>query len=257
MSDQQGVSNPIEDETLAFEYTSGLLRGEERTKFEARLAEDSSLQALVREWDEDLMPLAEVEPMLVPQNDTWSKIDQRLNPKDVTNDPPLRWVWAMFGAMTAVFVLLVFPVAPPLQTNSTPTIGDSSQSNPTVETSAQHVDYVAVMTNDANQPSLTTFGNADSQKLTLHWQIDSTQQAAEEDDFQLWAVSKRDGQVRSIGILEDQNTTALELSNATWRLITDAETLILTREEAGGSAIDEPSDSIIASGVCVRLQRAS
>ena len=59
MSDEQGFDNPIDLETLAFEYASGLLRGREREEFEQKLAADEALRSLVHEWEERLMPLAD------------------------------------------------------------------------------------------------------------------------------------------------------------------------------------------------------
>lgn len=236
MSDKQGAHDPLDDERLAFEYTSGLLRGEERSEFERQLAAQPALQKLVQFWEEQLMHMQDSAP-LAPKTDTWSVIETRVNPTERRDEPPLKWVWALFGAMAAVFVLLVFPMP--------------NQVNP----AAAGVDYVAVMTDSNEQPGLTTFGAELDKKLSLHWQLESL--GDESKDYQLWAVSKRDGQTRSIAILENNTILELQLSDANWRLITDAESLILTLEDAGGSAIDEPSDVIIAAGVCVRIRPQS
>ncbi|MFT7245538.1 MAG: anti-sigma-K factor RskA [Candidatus Azotimanducaceae bacterium] len=233
MSDKQGTNDPLDDERLAFEYTSGLLRGEERSEFERQLAAQPALQKLVQFWEEQLMHMQDSAP-LEPKPSTWSAIDARVNPAVSSNDPPLKWVWALFGAMVAVFVLLVFPMP--------------NQVNP----AAPSVDYVAVMTDNNQQPGLTTFGAERDKKLSLHWQLASL--ADETKAYQLWAVSKRDGQTRSIAILENNTIQELQLSDANWRLITDAESLILTLEDAGGSTIGEPSEYIVASGVCVRIR---
>ena len=73
-------------------------------------------------------------------------------------------------------------------------------------------------------------------------------------DYQLWAVSRSDGETRSIAVIASKDMTLLELSEAQWRLIKDSESLMLTIEEEGGSAIDEPSDELVARGLCVRLK---
>lgn len=246
MSDQQGTHDPIDDERLAFEYTSGLLRGEERSEFERRLAAQPALQKLVLFWEEQLMRLQDSAP-LAPKPDTRSAIEARVNPPERNDDPPLKWVWALFGAMAAVFVLLVFPM--PNQSQR------SLEAPAQVRATTPNVDYATVMTDENQRPSLTTLGAELDKKLSLHWQLKPL--GDETKDYQLWAVSKRDGQTRSIAILANNTIQELLLSDANWRLITDAQSLILTLEDAGGSAIDEPSEDIIASGVCVRISPQS
>ena len=236
MSDQQGTHDPLEDERLAFEYTSGILRGEERSEFERRLALQPALQKLVQFWEEQLMHLQDPAP-LAPKPDTWSAIETRVNPAERHDDPPIKWVWALFGAMAAVFVLLVFPT--PNQVRPTPPV----------------VDYVAVMTDSNQRPGVTIFGAELDKQLSLHWQLESL--GSQTKDYQLWVVSKRDGQTRSIAVLENDTILELQLSDASWRLITDAGSLILSLEDAGGSATDEPSADIIAVGVWIRIRPQS
>ncbi|MFT5013804.1 MAG: anti-sigma-K factor RskA [Patiriisocius sp.] len=249
-TDKQGTHNPLDDESLAFEYASGLIRGQERLAFELRLAEEPLLQELLHVWEEQLMHLQDSAP-LAPKPDTRAAIEARVSPSQSRNDPPMRWVWALFGAMAAVFVLLVFPVQNP---NQNP-IDNTSRNTTEAELRPSQIDYVAVMIDENQQAGLTTFGAASDKKLSLHWQLETTKN--ETKDYQLWAVSKRDGQTRSIAILENGNIQQLQLNDANWRLITDAARLVLTLEEAGGSGIDEPSEDIVASGVCVRIQPQS
>lgn len=237
MSDQQGNRDSLVDDEAAFEFVSGLMRDEARRAFEQRLQVEPALRQQVELWEEQLSNLTDQRP-LEARASTWTAIEKRVNAgatdKPTTNEwslNPASWLMGLMGAALALAVVYLLPLQVP--------------------TSATTVDYVAVMTTPGQQPGLTTFGEAGTKQLTLHWQ--ALEELAEDEDYQLWAVSKRDGQTRSIAILDNQSSTQLDLSDANWRLITDAHSLILTREEAGGSAIDEPSDLIVASGVCVRI----
>ena len=68
-------------------------------------------------------------------------------------------------------------------------------------------------------------------------------------------MSKRDGQIRPLGVFAQTAVEQQALSVPNWRLIKDAESLLLTEEDIGGSPIDEPSDIVIAKGVCVLLAK--
>ncbi len=239
MSDQQGNRDSLLDDEAAFEFVSGLMRDEDRQAFERRLQEEPALRQRVDMWEEQLSNLSDQRP-LKARASTWTAIENRVNAGSAdANKPaakdwglsPVSWLMGLMGAALTLAVVYLLPLQAP--------------------TPSATVDYVAVMTTPGQQPGLTTFGDAGTQQLTLHWQ--TLDELPDDEDYQLWAVSKRDGQTRSIAILDNQDSTQLDLSDANWRLITDAHSLILTREEAGGSAIDEPSELIVASGVCVRI----
>jgi len=220
MSDKQGTNDALDDEKL------------------------------VHVCEEQLIHLQDSAP-LASKPDTSAAIEARVSPSQSRNDPPIRWVWALFGAMAAIFVLLVFPVQNLNQSHTNNTAQNTTE--PAVRPS--QIDYVAVMTDQNQLAGLTTFGATSDRKLRLHWQLETTKN--ETKDYQLWAVSKSDGQTRSIAILENSNIQELQLSDANWRLITDAARLVLTLEETGGSVIDKPSEDVVASGVCVHIQPQS
>ena len=116
---------------------------------------------------------------------------------------------------------------------------------------ARNVDYVAVLTGADGDSALTTLGEAESRTLRLQW---DAAQRADDESLQLWAVSRRDGETRSLAVF-DEEIDEIVLDEAHWRLIVDAHSLVLTREESGGSPIDEPSSEVIGRGICVRLRQ--
>jgi len=246
----------------AFEYVAGTLRGDARQQFEQQLQQQPELADEVRLWEQELMNLNQTTPERQPDERTWEVIEAAIKTSETveTEQPSKRNLWhrtyqtwqriyqrwqsgfVLFrpGALAFVWALLVtvWLVSAPL--------------NP----SAFTPDYVAVLTQpDSDQPLLTALTSSDTSELRLQWREPPAHQQPIPADasWQLWARSRRDGQVRSVLIFDHQHDSRLALDQARLRLIRDAEDLILTLEEAGGSPIDEPSDQLLARGACVRL----
>jgi len=113
--------------------------------------------------------------------------------------------------------------------------------------------YVAVLTEDNGQAHVvaTTYGA--SKKLIVN--VIGKPVFDKEQSLELWVVSKLDSEARSLGVLPtDKPLIEQQLTDAQWRLIKDSESLIVTIEELGGSAIGEPSSLIVSRGLCIRLQ---
>lgn len=249
------------DDAEAFDYASGAMRGEERIAFAKRLADSAPLTLLVSQWEQDLTSIQKPIVGLPPAASTWEKISAETDPNHNAQSQPstswlTRFVWSFGGALSSfILFFFIFPITQNGPENSLANstgdrAGDSS-GNSTEALASNNIDYIAVMISAREQPILTTLGNAGAKRLKLNWHDD---ELAPDMDYQLWAISKRDGETRSLAIIADADVAELNLSLAGWRLVTDAESLILTREEAGGSAIDEPSDEIVARGLCVRLK---
>ncbi|HEX8375794.1 MAG TPA: anti-sigma factor, partial [Geminicoccaceae bacterium] len=64
--------------SLAGEYVLGLLEGEERARFERRLAADPALRREVIGWERRLAPLAESVDEVAPPPDVWPRIERSL-----------------------------------------------------------------------------------------------------------------------------------------------------------------------------------
>lgn len=64
--------------SLAGEYVLGLLEGEERARFERRLAADATLRREVVEWERRLAPIAESIDEVAPPPDVWPRIERSL-----------------------------------------------------------------------------------------------------------------------------------------------------------------------------------
>jgi anti-sigma-K factor RskA len=233
-------------DSWAFDYVTGNLRGPKRWLFQQWLVRSKNLQWHVNFWQEQLLPLNFTGQERIPEPDVWQVISQKISPKPVRTRL-LEWPSAITGTLVggllmAALLLPLWPAPAPdylavlsaVQTNA---------SSPREQTNAVWL----------TAKSYSVSSNSDVQRLTLEWH-----QAQPNNTVEIWAQSKRDGQLRSIAVLEpNANRSPIELDSARWRLITDAAHLVLSLEEPGGSAIGEPSDVILAKGPCIRLNEST
>ena len=220
----------------AFEFVTGTLRGSEREAFKKHLLHNPELQQEVNFWEEHFMALPAPTPVQ-PAANSWAKIEQRLGALSARSEPltPLPWwqkvqQWLLPSFVASVCTVLLVLAVPRFFV--TPTS-----------------DYVAVMTDAQGQAALTAFTRGQDASMQLQWQGVSIPAGK---NVQLWAVSKRDKQPRALAVFASA-AEHLPLSTAQQRLVQDADYLLLTEEEVGGSPLDEPSEMIVAKGICVRL----
>jgi anti-sigma-K factor RskA len=242
MSGNESVDSLLNHDVLAFEYVTGVMRGEERRVFVRLLQTNENLADQVRFWEEQLMQLSDEHEQRAPAPETWLLIKSRLEASLNIPEPALSthfswpsWlVWAMPSFAVLILAGVLFLGLPQKQS-----VGPNA-------------DYVAVLTDAKGAPRLTVLTATKGAALWLKW---DELNIAPNKNAQLWAISKRDGQIRPLGVFAQADISEMELSTANWRLIKDAESLILTEEDVGGSAVDEPSDIILAKGVCVLLAK--
>ena len=105
--------------------------------------------------------------------------------------------------------------------------------------------------NDENaQPAmvvtLTQAGRALSLDMLQKPQIENHQ------NLQLWAISRVDGSITSLGQITVEKHIEKSLSKPQWGLIKDAEYLIVSVENTPGAS--SPSTRIVAKGLCVKVE---
>jgi anti-sigma-K factor RskA len=220
---------------LAFEYVIGTLRDKEREQFLKLLPKDDYLQAQVQFWEEQLIQLSDNSSARPPKSDTWVAIEQRITKPSASSTVSFfnwqKWMlWVTPNLITAMLVSLFFLYMP--------------NKNAVVPAA----DYIAVLTNEQGEPLLSALTAATKNVMWLKW---GKLKINADKNVQLWAVSKRDGQIRPIGVFAKTEHGEITLSKSSLHLVKEAESLILTEEDVGGSAIDEPSSVILAKGVCV------
>ncbi len=220
------------DNILAFEYVIGTLRDSARTEFDKRIQQEPDLLQQVNYWEQELLLMQDLSEQRPLAEDIWPQIQKRIT--KVTRRKSVSW----WNPIALVATLLVTVLVAVLFVSSS----DFNNEFP--------VDYVAVLLDEQGEPQLTAITQGDNRKLLLQWEALTLK---EQQSLQLWAESRSDGQIRSLAIIQQTDLKSLSLSEANWRLIKDAKKLILSVEESGGSPIDEPSEQIIARGVCVRV----
>lgn len=233
--------NPETDkDALALEYVLGTLRGAEREDFAKQLDNDEALLKTVRYWEESLMPSPDTVTPLAPNPSTFKNIQTAINPSpaQAIHHPQRIWEkllpWKIITSAAFAMLLLVSAVL----------------FNNTLQPTGLTTDYVAVLVDDSDTPILTALTTSDSHTLWVKWE---QWQTPKEHSLQLWAKSRRDGQIRPLLVFGDKKSNEIALNEATLRLIQDASHLMITQEEVGGSPLDEPSEIVIAKGVCIRL----
>lgn len=248
------------DDGDAFEFVLGTLTEHEKRAYLERRARNPALLARQQFWEAQLQALQPTTDTLTPKKQTWDQIERFISQAPTAHvsrhsessagelpsseksrrrasseQTPFWRQWLSWGAaavaasfftsMIFFFVLMPRGELP--------------------------VDYVAVLTGEDGKAKLSAVTEGESQAMWLQWDEVAI---APDQDLQLWALSKTDGETRSLAVFDDAGLKQIELSEANWRLVKDAELLILTAEEVGGSPMDEPSEQVIATGYCVRLE---
>lgn len=231
-------SDPLN--SAAFEFVAGTLRGADREAFKKILRNNPDLQQEVHFWEEHFMALPAPTP-LPPAADSWAKIQPRLAGVSTRGEPltPRPWwqhirQWWLPSLVASVCTLLLVLTLPRFFVQSF--MQPSS-------------DYVAIMADTQGRAALTAFTQGQHAAMRLQWQQVAIPAGK---NIQLWAVSKRDKQARALAVFANL-VDHLPLNGAQQRLVQDAEYLLLTEEDLGGSPLDEPSEIIVAKGLCVRL----
>ena len=244
MSRNESLDSTLNHDVLAFEYVTGVMRGAERATFEAVMKNNPHLERQVQFWEEQLIQLADENETRVPSPDAWMAIQSVISGDQfIQTEKPIQagkisvpfwqvWFSPALASLCTLFLVGVLWLAVAHKQDS------------------PNVDYVAVLTDVKGSAHLTVLTATKGSALWLKW---NGVKISENKNVQLWAVSKRDGQIRTLGVFTDTQATQVALSQANWRLIKDAEVLMLTEEEVGGSATDEPSEKLLAKGVCVLL----
>lgn len=248
--DIQRYSNPTVVDHLASNYVLGLLSPRVRKRVE-HLKNHFNYRHInerIHYWEQKMSPLHNSTPELAPAPETWKRIQTRLKleatafqPEQMTSRKGTSWfewssfaMWRWSGVFSIVLCILL-------------SVGLIRQ-----ETPLGPLSYVAVLQDDNQAPQVVAATYGDSKQLVLD--IINLPNLDDEQSYELWVTSKTDNQTRSLGEIPiGSSSYDRQLSEAEWRLIADSSHLAISIEDAGGSALGEPSDEIVSKGICVRL----
>lgn len=232
-------TKPEVQERIARDYVIGSLSPAARRRCESLRLELPDLDQKIHKWSEHFQPMADAVPDLVPGPAVWDRIDASINNASINPDPVAKnlSLWDRLSFVRGFALAASFLVVALALIQITQEVPPS-------------VDYIAVLADDNGQPQMVATASEETKQLDIRIFGDAPDN---ESDYQLWAVSKTDGEARSLGLVDVGAVSQRQLSEADWRLIIDAQELLLSAEMPGGSPIGEPSDDVISRGLCIRL----
>jgi anti-sigma-K factor RskA len=221
---------------LAAEYVLGTLKGGARRRFEGWMHDDAALRRTTTEWQDRLMPLAELMPGKAPPAQVWRRIERSLG----LGQRASIWtfwrhesiaLWRFLGLASASIAALLALV-----------IGTHTLDAPTIN-------HVATLTDEKAQTALIL--TADSRRHALTVRMVGNAPVASDKTLQLWAVPKK-GKPRSLGILARSGELELVLPNDA--IGPDVALLAVSLEPIGGSPDPNgPTGPILYKGNWVSL----
>lgn len=238
------MTDKPDPEILAGEYVLGLLDGEDRRIFAARLMHDAALDTAVARWEERLAPIDATANPVRPSDGLWPRIEQALTTqqgRELASSPaaalserlghwwnslPLWRGMSLVGA--AAVVLLAVGLGAAL---------DRARRQPVM---------VAVLLTDNNVAAavVNTFADGRGELLPLQ-DIDVPQGRA----LEIWTLWDRAVGPRSVGLIERARAAPLRLDNLP---LGNDQLFEITVEPASGSPTGRPTGPIIAKGLTAR-----
>lgn len=221
----------------AGEYVLGLLGGEERARFERRLATDGRLRAEVAGWEQRLAPLALSAEPVEPPPHVWARIEESLRAA-----PPRAWVppvrssradrrlglwraWALGATAVAAVLagLLIVRTVPP--------------AGPAL---------VAVLEDQGSRPALLLRVAGGSLSTAPIAALDTRGRVPE-----LWLLPGADAAPVSLGVLEPRGRSERPLPQQA-ELLAAGRSVAVSLEPPGGSPTGQPTGPVVYTGVLVR-----
>ena len=208
------------------EYVLGTLQGEERVRFEQRLAGDYALQAEVTAWEQRLAPMLDCMEPVSPPAAVWQKIQHRIDSPRAVQKNTLWESLIFWRGLTLVTASLVLGLSLSLLTLR-PLTGD--------------LDRMMVVMNDRSEAGWIVGAGAREPMLQVS-ALHPTQLPANQ-VCQLWMETKP-GRLVPVGILPHKGTRAMKLPAAPK---TDSQFLV-TIEAASQAPAQVPSSEVVFEG---------
>lgn len=206
----------------AAEYVLGTLESPEREQFAALLSRDAQVAAVVAFWEQALAPLAEAIDPVTPPQKVWRRLRQRIQPAGLRRQ--LRW-WQGVALASSLFaaVLLTVLVATP---------GSEPMS----------FEQTVVIVGEEQQPLWLLQFDLDQNALQVQ-ELNPSEYAADDMDFELWLVRPDGKTAISLGLLPKSGSR--ELAIARYTNVNRAAAFAVSVEAAGGSTTGQHSDQVV------------
>ena len=225
---------------LAAEYVLGTLRGGARRRLEAIMREDREVEAIVRQWEASLTPLAAQVPAVEPPARVWKGIESRIAPAAATPGESGVWAslgfWRGFGLMAGGVASVFLAAALYLSTGP--------RGEPI---------FVAVLTAPAPDAAPRMVVSMHSPDLLRVRMVKPWQEATGK-SLELWVLPK-EGAPRSLGVIENVAGDTLITILPTDPRVRGANALAISLEPRGGSPTKQPTGPVLASGVIAPVRK--
>jgi anti-sigma-K factor RskA len=261
-----------DQEILAAEYVLGTLDADERAQADALVESDVAFAALVRGWERRLGELQAMVDPVEPPPHVWERIKAAtigIAPDGSIRLPELpsarrrepvkfsfsarnlalwRGATAAAGALAAVLALFIglreFNVLPPA---APPRPVETAQAPPPP---AQPGRFVAVLQRDATAPAFVLNVDVDRRSFSVR-RVAATPEPGR--SYELWLVSDRFPQPRSLGLVGEQEfTTGSTLASYDPDTISRA-TYAVSLEPQGGSPSGVPTGPVLFAGGLIEV----
>jgi anti-sigma-K factor RskA len=264
---------------LAAEYALGTLDAEERAQVETMMSADKDFTAMVGAWEHKLGALNQMVGLVEPRPEVWDQIRAAIGhsepqeplvlpapaapqapssidePADNSNVIRLtskirRWrnIATVASAIAAALVAMIAvgvstPDLLPDRMRPRPRIQVvESKPPPAVKASAQ---YVAVLQKEGGSPAFILTVDDATRNFTVR-KVGASAEPGK--SFELWLISDRLPQPRSLGVIGGSEFTSRPLLASYDPEIVKAATFAVTVEQAGGSPDGNPHSTPVFSG---------
>ena len=265
---------------LAAEYALGTLDADERTLVETMMASDRDFNALVTAWEQKLGVLNQMVGSVEPRPEVWQKIRAAAGlsekqapmvlPEAATVAPPTSAVAATDGpnvirlssrarlwrqvatlttAIAAALVAMITvgiyrPDMLPDQLRPAPRTQVVTIKTP-ASPAAPDAQYVAVLQKDGGSPAFILTVDGATRNFTVR-RIGAAAEPGK--SFELWLISDKLSQPRSLGVIGAGDFTARPVLASYDAETVKSATYAVTIEQAGGSPDGKPTSAPIFAG---------
>lgn len=216
-----------DDIALAGEYALHLLDADARRAFEARLAAEPDLRALLREWNEGFVSLADDVKAVAPPRSLKGQIEKTLFASAQTARPRVSFLGWFGGAVAAaVLAIAVLAVLPQMQDPAGPVY--------TAEIAAEDHSLIVQASYDAASGTLSVDRIAGT--------------AATGRALELWLIADGADAPISLGVMPENAEASINIPPEIVAAFAGG-TFAISDEPPGGSPTGQPTGAVLAVGL--------
>lgn len=217
------VDHPDDDIALVGEYALGVLEGEDRRAFEARLVAEPNLAALLVEWQERLAPLAEDVAAIKPPRGLKQQINAQLfgAGKSARAPRPTRMLAGLLAGLLAALIIVAVLLPP----HATPDL--------VAQVAAEDRSLVV---------DVAFFARTGELRVTRRVGASATGRVLE-----LWLIADGAPAPVSLGVLPADPVAQFVVAQGLVAALSGA-TLAISDEPLGGSPTGQPTGAVLAVG---------